>query len=323
MPEPSDRASPRQTHANRIARRTLRERPKLVGTTADGEPVYEVRSVRLVLRGESPAFNRILTCERCGQDQGGAAVLSRADLDAPVRPMICAGCIRRAGVSGAREPEPISAPPEHPVPAKPREELVVPAPAAPHVEPGRLESTERRLLSVAAQVEELSRLEAQLRRSVAGLAHLVEAQRVDLTAVVRETARARTEVQRAVDASGGIARAQERLEQRIGAIETTRGEATPAHGHDVAGVPAAVDRNLGELAAQVAELSSRMDVLVSRTQELAGQRRDPVPLVSTPAPPRRDVNDVDLIDTVELQLQQASERLSTLWESAGGSFPRD
>lgn len=263
MPEPSEGAPLRQKHANRIARRTLRERSKLVGTTADGEPVYEVRSVRLVLRDESPAFNRIHTCERCGQDQVGAAVLSRADLDAPVRPMICAGCIHRAGVSGAREPEPTSAPPEHAVP--------VPAPAAPHVEPARLESMERRLRSVAAQVEELSRLGAQLRRSVAGLGHLVEAHRVDLTAVVRETARVRTEV------------------------------------------PDAVDRKLGELAAQVAELSSRMDALVSRTEEPA----------SPPAPPRRDDNDVDLVDTLELQLQQATERLSTLWESASGSVTRD
>lgn len=258
MPEPSEGGSPRQKDANRIARRTFRQRPKLVGTTADGEPVYEVRSVRLVLRGGSPAFNRIVTCERCGQDQVGAAVLSQDDLDAPARPMICAGCIRRAGVSGAREPEPTSSPPEHPVPAPP-------------VEPAQRESIEHRLQSVAAQVEELIHLEAQLRRTVTGLAHLVEAQRVDLTAVVRETARVRTEV------------------------------------------PAAVDRKLDHLAAQIAELSSRMEALVSRTDEPS----------STPAPPPREEKQVDLMDTLELQLQKASERLSILWESAGGSVPRD
>jgi hypothetical protein len=104
--EPRKDVSQRQRRANWVGLRTLRQRPKLVGTTGDGEPIYEVRSVRLVLLGMSPHFNRLAPCTRCGRELPGAPVMSPADLDAELRHMICADCVRVAGVISVWDPEP-------------------------------------------------------------------------------------------------------------------------------------------------------------------------------------------------------------------------
>lgn len=81
-----------------VGLRTLRQRPAAVGATAAGEPVFEVRSVRLVLRGDAPHFNRLVRCSKCDREMPGPPVLSPADLDQPVHAVICAACVREASV---------------------------------------------------------------------------------------------------------------------------------------------------------------------------------------------------------------------------------
>lgn len=103
--EPSKEASQRQRRVNWVGLRTMRQRPKLVGATDDGEPIYEVRAVRLVLLGTSPHFTRLAPCSRCGRELPGAPVLTPADLDIELRPMICADCIRGTGITSVWDPE--------------------------------------------------------------------------------------------------------------------------------------------------------------------------------------------------------------------------
>jgi chromosome segregation ATPase/DNA-directed RNA polymerase subunit RPC12/RpoP len=105
--------------------------PKATGETQDGEPVFEVRSVRLVLRGDAAHFNRLVPCSRCGREVLGPAVLAPGDLDDPVRSLVCQDCSARA----------MDAPPAGAAP--------VPTSA---VDDGRLAEVERRLEVLTALV---------------------------------------------------------------------------------------------------------------------------------------------------------------------------
>ena len=289
-----------------MALRTLRQRPKVVGSLADGEPIYEVRSVRLVLRGQTPHFSRLVACERCGRDQAGAPVLAPADLDAPLRPMICSDCVRRAGVSSVWEPEIARVPAERALPQPPREKE--PDAAATVDAPGdgaRLQSVDVQLEAVANRVEELARLaeaqqtttakaleetraevtavaqagtanvaalEGQLRESLAGLTRLVEEQRADLTAVVSALSQVRTEMGQLTGANRQLAEAHDRLEQRV--VATAR-PAPAASAEELSSAEAVLDERLQELAAQVAEAAARMDA-VAATAEQARSRLESV-----------------------------------------------
>jgi hypothetical protein len=95
MTEATDRGSdPRR--ATWVALRTLHERPRLVGRTTGGEPIYDVRAVRLVLNPGGSAFRRLIQCSRCGKDMSGPAVSTPADLDRPAASQICRDCITAA-----------------------------------------------------------------------------------------------------------------------------------------------------------------------------------------------------------------------------------
>lgn len=144
-----------------VGLRTLRQRPAVVGRTPEGDPVYEVRSVRLVLRGDAPHFSRLVQCSRCSREVPGPPVLSPADLDHPVHAVICAGCVRAASVpsfGGA------------------------PAPAAPDAEeePDRLAALEQRVAEQERRIEALtaagdewaSRVHALEQRSQASITRL-------------------------------------------------------------------------------------------------------------------------------------------------------
>jgi len=416
MPESSDQASQRQRRAKRIGVRTLRQRPKLVGALVDGEPVYEVRSVRLVLRGQTPHFNRLVACERCGQNQAGPPVLAPADLELPVRPMICADCVQRAGVSSVWEPEAT-----RPQVERVSEDVQAPAepppPTAPGPEMERLEAIEHRLGAMGARVEQLGHLgevqiaaqterrraeetaraalradmsqalagarsqivsvSEELRQGLAGLSQVVEAQRIDLTVVVGEVAQARSEMRRQVGAappdaaSTGVV-VDERLQElaaRIDALldadrmsstrlrdleerldrlaaelaiersqESDRADATrsSASAEELATLQAAVDERLRELAAQVAqgtapigllldgnnETTGRLAGLEQRLERLAGQLAAGRPEL-TVGPPAKVVaapggNGMGLLDDLEVLLQGASDRLSAM----GGRRPQ-
>ena len=47
-----------------VALRTLRQRPKVVDQGANGEPIYEVRSVRLILGDKADHFSRLAECSK-------------------------------------------------------------------------------------------------------------------------------------------------------------------------------------------------------------------------------------------------------------------
>jgi tetrahydromethanopterin S-methyltransferase subunit G len=86
--------------------------PKVLDETPAGEPVVEVRGVRLVLREHATFFNRLVPCSTCGRETPGVAVRTPADLDAPPGPATCREC-RRA--TAAPAPVPAQAPPPAPV----------------------------------------------------------------------------------------------------------------------------------------------------------------------------------------------------------------
>src|SRR4051812_717529 len=88
-----------------VGLRTLRQRPRHVGQTAGGDPVFEVRSVLLVLRPEAAQFNRLLQCAKCGTEVIGRRVYTPADLDQPVSSVICKECVRK-GTPPAPPPQP-------------------------------------------------------------------------------------------------------------------------------------------------------------------------------------------------------------------------
>src|SRR5215210_903348 len=85
-----------QKRATWVALRTLRQRPKVVDHRENGDPVFEVRSVRLVLRDNADHFNRLAQCSKCGREVPGAPVLSQADLTRPSHSVICKECVRNA-----------------------------------------------------------------------------------------------------------------------------------------------------------------------------------------------------------------------------------
>ncbi|MDQ4069819.1 MAG: hypothetical protein M3203_10180, partial [Actinomycetota bacterium] len=70
MPETSDHSALHR-RATWVGLRTLRQRPKMVGDARSGEPVFEVRSVRLVLREGASHFSRLTECSKCGREVPG------------------------------------------------------------------------------------------------------------------------------------------------------------------------------------------------------------------------------------------------------------
>src|SRR5947209_20247230 len=86
-------------HANWVGLRTLRQRPKVVDHTSQGEPIFEIRSVRLLLRADADHFNRLAQCSKCGRNVPGPPVLAVGDLDRPANSVICKECVRDATAS--------------------------------------------------------------------------------------------------------------------------------------------------------------------------------------------------------------------------------
>jgi predicted nucleic acid-binding Zn-ribbon protein len=81
-----------QRRANLVSLRTLGQRPRAAGRTADGTAVFEVNGVRLVLGAADAHFNRLVACATCGREVAGAPVRALEDLDAPPSPATCAVC---------------------------------------------------------------------------------------------------------------------------------------------------------------------------------------------------------------------------------------
>ena len=172
MSEPSSPAPRRQNRVNWIGLRTLRQLPKVVGETSTGEPIVEVRSVRLVLREGAAHFSRMATCSKCGREVPGAPVLSPGDLDHPPHPVICRDCVRtaapvlhpdRRSVPGAPEPEAAEAAVPEPGPTDAERDRADSEKALDE----RMEATRTELRSLAAQ--ELARVREDVDRMMKGV----------------------------------------------------------------------------------------------------------------------------------------------------------
>ena len=225
-----------QRRAGWVGLRTLRQRPKVVDHTADGEPVYEVRSVRLVLRPDAGHFNRLVECAKCGREVPGAAVLDVVSLDHPSNPVICKTCVQGSAIGGSRPTENVVVAHAAPPPASAGRPVVTPpAPAAP--DDGRLATLEAQLRAVVRQLRELAdrdrtpivdsgqpeeRIQAQVheavraelaavrdteggpmaaladqvRRDLGAMAEALQVQRRDLSTLVAMVEEARGEVER-------------------------------------------------------------------------------------------------------------------------------
>jgi hypothetical protein len=99
MTDMSESSSPARRHgrATRVALRTLRQVPKVLGETGNGDPIVEVRSVRLLLHADASHFNRLVACSKCGVEAAGAPVLRPGDLKQTPHPIICRICVSAAG----------------------------------------------------------------------------------------------------------------------------------------------------------------------------------------------------------------------------------
>jgi hypothetical protein len=239
MAEPSDEASPHR-RATWVALRTLRQRPTVIGRTGDGETVFGIRSVRVVLRGDSPHFNRLAECSKCGRDVPGAPVLGPADLDQPSHPVICSNCVRSAPMpSWVPAPAPAPAvPPPVQVAAEPvhdgrlkaleaqLREVVTQLVAGADVQRSQgaaADATSAALTEVRAEVREMAdgaaaraaATEAEVRRSVGSLTELVETQHRDMVALAGAVADTRSGVERVAESNRVLARVQHELHQRL------------------------------------------------------------------------------------------------------------
>ena len=221
-----------------MALRTVRQLPKAVGETAGGEPVYEIRSVKLLLESTATNFVRLTECSRCGRELAGAPVLTAADLDRPLRPMICSDCIRSAGVSTVWESEGGEPGGERTAPGTLAASPADPTPAPAEVKPDRFQVMESHLRAVTDRVNELGRVarahQADSKERAEREEATAAALRDELAALRASTEDTRAELHR-------LAEAQAELERR-------RAESPPAGGEQAGA-------GLGQLREELAQLA--------------------------------------------------------------------
>ena len=287
MAESSSSVAQRQRRANWVALRTLHQLPKLVGQTKDGHPVYEVRSVRLVLRPEASRFKRLVECSKCGDEVAGSSVTGPDALDRVPSPVICRKCVAessRHGVWRLEESAPVPEPEveveeaddqaDSDVEAIDRLELVEAgldavtvrldevaeaaahrdtAPVAADLETLRQAVTDARA-DMAKSAEEsgarLSVVEGQVRQGLTALADLIDGQRGDINAVAATMAEIRGEIER-------VSRSQRELAEANEAAQLLGGLGDRADGDEVAAaVISGVERRIEELHAELATLAA-------------------------------------------------------------------
>ena len=242
-----------QRRATWVGLKTLRQRPRVVGETGSGEPVFEVRSVRLVLRDEAGHFSRLAECSKCGREVPGAPVMGPADLDRPAHSVICKDCVRASVAARPLQPEWRAAKSERPAPPVQKADEQPSGPPDP-VDDVRLAAVEVQLQAAVARLAELadlqrmesaeSRLQEALRQGLAqiraevvassqrseteqaaandedrkraeALAQVVQAQQSRLASMSAMLTEIRDDVLRLAESNQELARAQRDLERRI------------------------------------------------------------------------------------------------------------
>jgi chromosome segregation ATPase len=125
--------------------------PKVVSETNAGEPIVEIRGVRLVLRDGATHFSRILVCSKCGREVPGAPILNAGELGRAPHPVVCQECVRSAAPpSIVPRHRTVDAPMEHvepPPDTASADVAVIEAPPAP-----TMVVLERRLSEMAEQL---------------------------------------------------------------------------------------------------------------------------------------------------------------------------
>ncbi len=198
--------------ASWVALRTLRQRPKVVDHTAAGEPIYEVQSVRLVLREDDSHFNRLVKCSRCGNEVVGSHVHTAADLK-PSHSVICKDCSQFATRPAERaiRPDPPAPPPPVVAPVE-----AVAVPVSHTVDSRRMAAVEGQLRVLTNRVASVGKesaaraaeLEGHLRKSVGELAEQVQNERTERAAVNAALAEMRADMDRIAQSGRELARGQ-------------------------------------------------------------------------------------------------------------------
>ena len=284
-----------QRRATWVGLKTLRQRPKMVGRTRSGEPVFEVRSVRLVLRADAGHFSRLAECSKCGREVPGPPVLGPADLDRPAHSVICKDCVRASVAASPLQPERRQVRPEtaNTPAAEPESEPSKPVEPADDVRlaamEAELQSAMSRLAELAdVQDEELaeSRLQEALRKGLAdiraevleasegstaradleALAQVVQAQQRQLVSLSAELDETRADVQRLA----GVQRdetAESRLQEGLADIraEVLRSSESGPAWEDVEALAQLVQGQQG----QVVSLSAVLDETRAEVKRLA------------------------------------------------------
>jgi chromosome segregation ATPase len=239
MPDSSDQASV-ERRAAWVGLRTLRQRPKIVDHTDRGAPVFEVRSVRLVLHGNAAHFNRLEQCAKCGRQVPGPPVLSPGDLDRPANTVICKDCVRAATASSP------SWPAQHRRPDPPADPVVDEDVA----EDGRLAAVEA---SVEAAAGRVAALEDHVRHSAAEVAELLGAQRAELATLSGALAETRSQILQVAASNRELAQTQAELDRRLAEM-AAQAAAAPTG----AGLAEAVELRMGSVEAERAELRAAL-----------------------------------------------------------------
>jgi hypothetical protein len=272
MAEPSGQGA-LSRHAAWVALRTLRQRPKPVGRSYRGQPVFELHSVELVLQGEAAHFDRLVHCSKCGRETPGGPVLTAADLDHPAHPVICRDCVRGAAIAPSRPPErrsPAPTTPAHPPPAEApaaNEPVVAPAAAAEEQDDGRLAALEagaQKAITLLTELADVQRSESIERRQ-AQAAFRSEMQ----AALVQGVGAVRAELTASVEtAASATARIEDELHQSLIRVA----ELLDAQRGELGAVAGAVADNRNELHAVVEsnrELNRAQSDLDQRVDDLA------------------------------------------------------
>lgn len=302
--------------ADWVALRTLRQRAAVVGRTEEGETVYEIRSVRLVLGAGANYFSQLVRCSKCGRAVPGPPVLTPADLDHAPNPVFCSRC--SAGTS--TPPPPVRGVVDQPAPALAEVDEPV---AAPEPEDGRLAAVETQLAVALAQLRAMAAAAAEAEADRERLRAAVAALEARLAAAVQETS-GRGELRAEV---AGLAR---RIDDQAAALtaqlETHRQEgANELHevAQDTMGALAEplraltsaheeTDRRLASLAAWAAASAARQDAVEQKVNDALAELRALVEAerAKQAALRKRSGEKSGLLDALDHQLRAAAERLA-------------
>lgn len=234
----------RQNRANWVALRTLRQVPKLVGKTDGGDPLFEVRNVRMVLRGEANHFSRLVTCTNCGREVPGLPILSPDDLTHAPGPFVCTDCVEALRTQGAPPPSP--APPAEDAELRRLAGRIDELEGRLGEDAGALDALEQRLAAAASAAHaEAVTLRLAVDERLDALDDTSEAQRQDLQAALRD---AMADVRAVATVPADITDRLHALEQRA-----TRAGAEVA---ELGELHAALDAGLGTLRSEIADVRS-------------------------------------------------------------------